>query len=100
MTDNRIAASADTLARTGRALVDTADAAHRRIRGHSGAQDGDEAANTSFALAQALSQCENTWTRTLTGLATKLAVAGDTLELNAKTYAEAEEAARSAVTPR
>ncbi|WHT17805.1 hypothetical protein N8J89_32505 [Crossiella sp. CA-258035] len=91
----KLAVTADQLTKVGRDLLATADQAHRDIRANSGAQDGDAAANTSFALAQALAQCEDTWARALTAVATKLAVAGDNLELNARTYAEAEAAARA-----
>ncbi|MGO1049741.1 hypothetical protein [Crossiella sp. CA198] len=96
----KLAVSADQLTGAGRDLLALADQAHRDIRANSGAQDGDAAANTSFALAQALAQCEDTWSLALTGIATKLAVAGDTLELNARTYAEAEATARGGLTPR
>ncbi|MBP2476573.1 hypothetical protein JOF53_005445 [Crossiella equi] len=95
-----LAVTSDALVRAGRDLVGTSDAARRDIRANSGAQDGDTAANTSFALAQALTQCEQTWEKALTEVVTKLAVAGDTLELNARTYADAEQAARSGLTRR
>lgn len=81
-------------------LAVRADQAQRDVRGNSGGQDGDAAANTSFAQAQALAQCEDTWSQALSGVAAKLAVAGDNLELNARTYAEAEDAARGGLQPR
>ncbi|MGW0522149.1 hypothetical protein [Crossiella sp. NPDC003009] len=96
----KIAVTADQLRQVGRGLVTTADQAQRDIRANSGAQDGDAAANTSFALAQALSQCEDTWSQTLIAVATKLAVAGDNLELTAVTYTHAEDTARSGLAPR
>lgn len=97
---DRFVVNADELRAAGRGLVDTADQAHQQVRAHSGAQDGDTAANTSFAVAQALGQCESSWEEVLTSVSTALAVAGDTLELNAATYSAAETAAHDLLTPR
>ncbi|MCK2238974.1 MULTISPECIES: hypothetical protein [unclassified Crossiella] len=96
----KLAVSADQLKSVGKHLVTIADHAQRDIRSNGGAQDGDAAANTSFAVAQALAQCEDTWSEALAGVATKIAVAGDNLELNARTYAEAEAAAQGGFQPR
>jgi hypothetical protein len=85
----------DQLRHVGNDIVGTADETNAGIDAHSGAQDGDAGANENFATAAAVAECETGWERALTVFATKMAVAGDKLVVNAEQYAGNEHATAS-----
>jgi hypothetical protein len=74
----------------GDKVVDAADALHNNISVLDGTQDGGASANRGFACAAAAAQCETGWEQALRAIGGKIAVAGDTLSLNAASYAGTE----------
>jgi hypothetical protein len=71
--------------------MDTADQLKRQFSTVVGEQDADVNANRAFATAQAEAACESGWERALSVIGADMAIAGDTLNLNADNYATTEQ---------
>ena len=92
MSGDRLAVSPDALRQTGQAVMDTADQLKRGTSAVVGEQEADANANPAFATARAEAVCESGWEQALSVLGAELAIAGDTLNLNATNYAATEHA--------
>jgi uncharacterized protein YukE len=91
MSGDRLAVSPDALRQAGQAVMDTADQLKRQTSTVVGEQEADANANPSFATARAEAACESGWEQALSVLGAGLAIAGDTLNLNATNYATTEQ---------
>lgn len=91
MSGDRLAVSPDALRQTGQAVMDTADQLKRETSTVVGEQEADANTNPAFATARAESACESGWEQALSVLGADLAIAGDTLTLNATNYATTEQ---------
>lgn len=80
----------DQLWTTGRELLDVADQLHRDVGSLSGEQDAITSASRGFDSMKAAAECEQSWQESIEILGSKLAVAADTLMLNADSYAESD----------
>ena len=92
MSGDRLVVSPDTLRQIGQAVMDTADELKRQFSTVVGEQAADAGANSAFATAQAEAACETGWEQALSVIGADLAMAGDTLKLNATNYATTEQA--------
>jgi hypothetical protein len=81
----------DILRNAGDAIVAAADELHRNVGMLIGEQQGAANANQGFASTSAIADCESGWEQALSVLGADLAVAGDTLALNAVNYARTEQ---------
>lgn len=72
-------------------LSGIAENAHRNAAVFSGIQDAMNDQARGFDVMRAAADCESSWQRAVQTQAAKLAVDGDTLDLNAASYAASEE---------
>lgn len=68
-----------------------AERAHRNAAVFSGVQDAMNDQARGFDLMRAAAECESSWQRAIQTQAARLAVDGDTLDLNAASYLAGED---------
>ncbi|MGH4020426.1 MAG: hypothetical protein ACRDT0_14560 [Pseudonocardiaceae bacterium] len=83
-------ADPELLARTGREIVGLADEVHATASELSGESAALAGANQGFAAQRALTACEQAWEQAVDAIATRVALAGDLLDDNARRYASSE----------
>jgi hypothetical protein len=80
----------DVLQMVAMELCGVAEEAHRNAAVFSGIQEALTDQVRGFDLMRAAAECESSWQRAVQTQAAKLAVDGDTLDLNAANYLTAE----------
>lgn len=76
----------DLLSQTGNAIIGIGDTTHHNVEELVGAQQGDADTNVNWATTAAVTDCANGWEQALNVIGSRLAVAGDTMVVNASNY--------------
>jgi hypothetical protein len=80
----------DQLRSVGRDVLDVADQLNRDVGELSGEQEAITGASRGFSCMTAAADCEQGWQQSVEILGSKIAVSGDTLALNADSYAASD----------